>query len=303
MSTSPAVIQPTELKLPSDVRLSEEDSEDNRITNLDQDLTPTEDVESTDSSTEKLLGECKKKTSPLTPASVSSINAEWKRLGTPPDVGLKDTARASSSGAAQVEHLQNQAQAAAASQTLQMRGQKLSEVDLYLQPSQVEELLTQNSIFEHNSKRSSTAATSTAASTSQVPTVHIQPLAASPVRAPPPSSSSSSSRRPSWWDGFKMCLNPVMGYLKNDKKKPPEKKEDCEVPFADIRELNFIGSGSQGAVFAGEYLGEKVAVKKVKDKSYCQEAVHMRKLSHPNVVKFRYASNILFSSFVTRGAL
>lgn len=58
-----------------------------------------------------------------------------------------------------------------------------------------------------------------------------------------------------------------------------QKREDGEITFADIRELDFIGSGSQGAVFVGEYLREKVAVKKVKDVTYCQEAVHMRKLN------------------------
>lgn len=83
-----------------------------------------------------------------------------------------------------------------------------------------------------------------------------------------------------------MCLSPVVGLWKNEKK-PAAKSEDYEIPFADIRELDFIGSGSQGAVFVGDYLGEKVAVKKVKDINYCQEAIHMRKLSHPNVVKFR----------------
>jgi len=287
MSASPAVLIPTELKLlPPDVRLSEDDSADNLITHLDQDLTPTEDVESTDGSTEKLLvGESKKKSFALAPASVSSINAEWKRLSNPPG-GANDAAI--SSGAVEVEHLQQRH--ATASQTQQIKRQNLSEVDLYLQPSQVEELLTKNSVFGQSmdntacgkQPRKSSAATSAC----EVPTVSIQPLA-SPAKAPLPASAAATSRRHSLWDGFKMCLNPVVGYLKNDKKKLPEKKEDYEVPFADIRELNFIASGSQGAVFVGEYLGEKVAVKKVKDMSYCQEAVHMRKLSHPNVVKLR----------------
>lgn len=82
------------------------------------------------------------------------------------------------------------------------------------------------------------------------------------------------------------CLHPVSVYLRKEQA-PPVKKDPWEIPFADIRELYFIGSGSQGAVFVGEYKGEKVAVKKVKDPSYCEGIRHLRKLKHPNIVVFR----------------
>ena len=92
-------------------------------------------------------------------------------------------------------------------------------------------------------------------------------------------------RYSSIWNGLVACLSPVMGLVKKEDQHL-EKKDNWEIPFADIRELDFIGSGAQGAVFVGEYLGEKIAVKKVKNPTYCDEARHLRKLSHPNIVKF-----------------
>lgn len=98
------------------------------------------------------------------------------------------------------------------------------------------------------------------------------------------SASSRAPRRPSIWNGMVACLSPVVGYFKKEKQ-PKPKQDEWEIDFADISELDFIGSGAQGAVFAGEYLGKKVAVKKVKDPKYCDEAYNLRKLDHPNIVK------------------
>lgn len=103
-------------------------------------------------------------------------------------------------------------------------------------------------------------------------------------------------RRSSLMDGIWACLAPVTTLLKNREKKEKKKEEeeeeedDFEIAFADIKELEFIGSGAQGAVFCGEYRGEKVAVKKVKDLSYCDEIRQLRKLSHRNIIQFRYVS-------------
>ena len=91
-------------------------------------------------------------------------------------------------------------------------------------------------------------------------------------------------RRASLWNGMVACLSPVVGYFKKEKQ-PILQQDEWEIEFADISELDFIGSGAQGAVFAGEYLGKKVAVKKVKDPKYCDEAWNLRKLDHPNIVK------------------
>lgn len=96
--------------------------------------------------------------------------------------------------------------------------------------------------------------------------------------------SSRAPRRASIWNGMVACLSPVVGYFKKEKQ-PKPKQDEWEIDFADISELDFIGSGAQGAVFAGEYLGKKVAIKKVKDPKYCDEAYNLRKLDHPNIVK------------------
>lgn len=98
---------------------------------------------------------------------------------------------------------------------------------------------------------------------------------------------SDSRRRSSFMDGFWACLNP---FWKKSREEHDSKEEDgsaFEIPFADIKELELIGSGAQGTVFRGEYRSEKVAVKKVKDKSYCNEICQLRKLSHPNIVQLR----------------
>ena len=99
-------------------------------------------------------------------------------------------------------------------------------------------------------------------------------------------SRATRENRSGFWGGIMACLQPMVVFLKKDQM-PQAKKDSWEIPFADIRELDFIGSGSQGAVFVGEYRGEKIAVKKVKDPSYCDGIRHLRKLSHPNIVKFK----------------
>lgn len=102
-----------------------------------------------------------------------------------------------------------------------------------------------------------------------------------------------SSRRFSLTKGFWSCLSPVVtsfwkGRDKNNSESVTLEGDEFEIAFADIKELEFIGSGAQGAVFRGEYRGEKVAVKKVRDKSYCNEICQLRKLSHRTIVQLRY---------------
>ena len=103
----------------------------------------------------------------------------------------------------------------------------------------------------------------------------------------------TSNRRSSIADGIWACLSPVVASLwrkggRNGRESARQGEQDAfEVAFADIKQLEFVGSGAQGAVFSGEYRGEMVAVKKVKDKSYCAEISQLRKLSHKNIVQFR----------------
>lgn len=62
--------------------------------------------------------------------------------------------------------------------------------------------------------------------------------------------------------------------------------DDWEIPFEAITDLNWLGSGAQGAVFSGKLRGEMVAVKKVQEQKET-DIKHLRKLNHPNIVKFR----------------
>jgi hypothetical protein len=100
-------------------------------------------------------------------------------------------------------------------------------------------------------------------------------------------------RRSSIADGFWACLSPVVASFWKGRRRQSRGgeggagKDAFEIEFADIGQLEFVGAGAQGAVFRGEYRGESVAVKKVKDKSYCNEISQLRKLSHRNIVQLR----------------
>ncbi|EDV26942.1 uncharacterized protein TRIADDRAFT_1653, partial [Trichoplax adhaerens] len=58
-----------------------------------------------------------------------------------------------------------------------------------------------------------------------------------------------------------------------------------EVPFEDLGDLKWLGSGSQGAVFRGALHGQNVAVKKVRDEKDI-DIKPLRKLQHPNIIRF-----------------
>lgn len=62
--------------------------------------------------------------------------------------------------------------------------------------------------------------------------------------------------------------------------------DDWEIPFENISDLHWLGSGAQGAVFQGLLNAEIVAVKKVRDQKET-DIRHLRKLNHPNIVKFK----------------
>lgn len=63
--------------------------------------------------------------------------------------------------------------------------------------------------------------------------------------------------------------------------------DDWEIPFENITDLQWLGSGAQGAVFLGRLNGEEVAVKKVRD-VHETDIKNLRKLNHPNIISFRY---------------
>ncbi|XP_051865335.1 mitogen-activated protein kinase kinase kinase 12-like [Pristis pectinata] len=93
---------------------------------------------------------------------------------------------------------------------------------------------------------------------------------------------------PGFFEGLFGCLRPVWNII--GKAYSTEHKlqveESWEVPFEEISELQWVGSGAQGAVFLGQFHGEEVAVKKVRDRKET-EIKHLRKLKHPNIITFK----------------
>ncbi|XP_065149188.1 mitogen-activated protein kinase kinase kinase 12 isoform X1 [Paramisgurnus dabryanus] len=90
-------------------------------------------------------------------------------------------------------------------------------------------------------------------------------------------------------EGLFGCLKPVwtmIGKAYSTEHKQSHEAESWEVPFEEISELQWVGSGAQGAVFLGKYHGEEVAVKKVRDIKET-EIKHLRKLKHPNIITFK----------------
>ncbi|XP_025990475.1 mitogen-activated protein kinase kinase kinase 13 isoform X5 [Solenopsis invicta] len=102
-------------------------------------------------------------------------------------------------------------------------------------------------------------------------------------------SESMDSQRSSWVEGILGCMRPVWTMLSkaaiNEKIKGLS-TDDWEIPFEAISELQWLGSGAQGAVFSGKLYKEIVAVKKVKEPKET-DIRHLRKLNHPNIVHFK----------------
>jgi len=100
------------------------------------------------------------------------------------------------------------------------------------------------------------------------------------------SCSGFNSRANQFLTGILGCLKPLWpsNFLKS--KETNQKEEDWEIPFERIRDLQWLGSGAQGAVFLGRLNNELVAVKKVKDRAEA-DLKHLRKLNHPNIVHFK----------------
>lgn len=83
------------------------------------------------------------------------------------------------------------------------------------------------------------------------------------------------------------CMRPLISLI--SKSSDPSVRrtgDDWEIPFEIITDLEWLGSGAQGAVFSGKLKGEMVAVKKVRDVKET-EIKHLRKLDHENIVKFK----------------
>ncbi|EFX79577.1 hypothetical protein DAPPUDRAFT_52374 [Daphnia pulex] len=101
--------------------------------------------------------------------------------------------------------------------------------------------------------------------------------------------------RSGWLDGIFGCFRPVFwnltakankvfGYL-NDK---TFDIDEWEIPSEALRELEWLASGAQGAVYKCRMRNEIVAVKRVKDKREA-DIRHLRQLHHPNIIRFKGA--------------
>lgn len=90
------------------------------------------------------------------------------------------------------------------------------------------------------------------------------------------------------WVHLLNCIKPVFSFINNvnGTEHKSTKNEDWEIPFEAIKDLEWIGSGAQGAVFSGKLLSEMVAVKKVRDDKET-DVRHLRKLNHENIIKFK----------------
>lgn len=85
---------------------------------------------------------------------------------------------------------------------------------------------------------------------------------------------------------FSGCLAPMLSVFSRRKKVAPKSRDDFEIRFEDLKNLKFIDSGGQGAVYRAEYQGRIVAVKKVKDPKEI-EIKYLLKLKHENIIEFR----------------
>ncbi|XP_060097990.1 mitogen-activated protein kinase kinase kinase 13 [Heteronotia binoei] len=98
----------------------------------------------------------------------------------------------------------------------------------------------------------------------------------------------SGSGNVGFLEGLFGCLKPVWNIIgkaySTDYKL--QQQDTWEVPFEEISELQWLGSGAQGAVFLGKFRAEEVAIKKVREQSET-DIKHLRKLKHPNIIAFK----------------
>ncbi|XP_050419644.1 mitogen-activated protein kinase kinase kinase 13 isoform X2 [Adelges cooleyi] len=90
-----------------------------------------------------------------------------------------------------------------------------------------------------------------------------------------------------WIDGLLGCLKPMWAIIGKGNSHDLKSYQDLwDIPFESISDLQWLGSGAQGAVFSGKLKNEIVAVKKVREQKET-DIRHLRKLNHPNIVQFR----------------
>lgn len=89
-----------------------------------------------------------------------------------------------------------------------------------------------------------------------------------------------------FFEGLLGCLRPVWTIIGKAAAAELKQQDDWEIPFESITDLQWLGSGAQGAVFLGKLFAEEVAVKKVRDIKET-DIRNLRKLNHPNIINFK----------------
>ncbi|XP_044268988.1 mitogen-activated protein kinase kinase kinase 13-A isoform X2 [Tribolium madens] len=91
-----------------------------------------------------------------------------------------------------------------------------------------------------------------------------------------------------WMTGIFGCLRPVLSVIGRGAVSEIKNshQDDWEIPFEQITDLKYLGSGGQGTVFSGMLNNQPVAVKKVYDIKET-DIRNLKKLNHPNIVKFK----------------
>ncbi|CAB3226386.1 unnamed protein product [Arctia plantaginis] len=104
----------------------------------------------------------------------------------------------------------------------------------------------------------------------------------------PPNALEEDKKAAFWKGGVMECFSNVLSlFSKTDL--TPTKEDDWEVPFSELSDFLYLGSGAQGIVFRSSLRGELVAVKKLRERSEAN-IKHLRKLNHENIVRFRGVS-------------
>ncbi len=68
---------------------------------------------------------------------------------------------------------------------------------------------------------------------------------------------------------------------------PSQQENASDIVYEEIRQISFIGSGSHGCVFLGDYRSKTVAVKKLKELNMTlKEMRHLRDLKHENIIGY-----------------
>lgn len=101
-------------------------------------------------------------------------------------------------------------------------------------------------------------------------------------------SGAGAGKSTGFMDNILGCMRPLLFSFANKSSviETNNTMDQWEIPFVDLLDLEWVGSGAQGTVFSGKLKNEIVAVKKVRDLKET-DIKHLRKLDHENIIKFK----------------